>query len=384
MIEMFEKIQRRKELYLPEKKRPVFDSIELKNRAVLFVGARGVGKTTYLLSRAAERGFLYVSADHALVAESSLWEIGDAAFGRGYEGIVLDEVHRARDWGVHLKSLVDSFPGKTIWVSGSSSILLKMGVADLSRRFSRVYLPLLSFREYLFLAGGYEFPVFDPFSGAEVGDVIRGIVRDVNVQKEFRDYLSGGLRPIFLDWDYQEQLGNVIEKILYFDIPYLVPQVTDNHYRLMHAVLGHMALSKIPSINIESMCKKWGLSKAKLYQLLDAMHHVGLIRIIYREGDTAAFSKGAKIYLFDPSMYHVLGGTTGNVREAFVAHALVNGETNIAACRNEVDGDFVFGDLTLEIGGKSKGRKNADYVLRDDTELPSGKIIPLWTLGFRY
>ncbi|MCP5052716.1 MAG: ATP-binding protein [bacterium] len=381
-IETFRTIQERKNLHLPTKLRPLFHTIQPKSSAVLFIGPRGVGKTTFLLDRIKDKHMLFLLADNPLVAQSSLWEMGEAVFNQGYEGIVIDEVHRAKDWSIHLKALYDAFPGKTIWASGSSSIVLKMGVGDLSRRFSRVYIPLLSFREYLMLKGAGEFPIFNPFDYNY--DDIKNIVSSVNIVKEFKTHLSAGMRPIFLDWDYEEQLENIIEKIIYFDIPYLVPQITENHFRLLKAVLGHIALSNIPTINIESMCKKWGLSKSKLYQLIDAMHHVGLIRIIYKEGDTSIHSKGAKMFLFDPSMYHVLKGKRGNIRESYVACALREKDNDITASPNEEEGDFIFNNLKLEIGGKKKNRKKSDFVLRDDTELPYKNSIPLWMLGFKY
>jgi predicted AAA+ superfamily ATPase len=382
MLATFKEIQGRKTHNLPEKLRPYSSTISPKNNSVLFIGPRGVGKTTFLLHRIKDQHILYVSADNPLAAQSSLWEIGEAAFNEGYDGIVFDEVHRSQDWSVHLKALHDAYPGKIIWASGSSSVVLKMGVGDLSRRFSRIYLPLLSFREYLMLKNSLEFPIFDPFDYDE--DSVKKILGTVNIIKEFKAYLQGGLRPVFLDWDYEEQMENIIEKIIYFDIPYLVPQISENHFRLMKSVLGYLALSNIPTLNIESMCKKWALSKVKLYNLLDAMHHVGLIRIIYKKNDTRIYSKGDKIFLYDPSMYHVLKGSRGNVREAYVACALTERDKNIAASPNEEEGDFIYGNLKLEIGGKKKNRKKSDFVIRDDTEIPYDNIIPLWLLGFKY
>ncbi|WP_353684648.1 AAA family ATPase [Thermodesulfovibrio sp. 3907-1M] len=43
----------------------------------------------------------------------------------GYQGIVFDEIQYARNWSVQIKALYDSFPDAYIWVSGSSSLLLK-------------------------------------------------------------------------------------------------------------------------------------------------------------------------------------------------------------------------------------------------------------------
>ncbi len=96
------------------------------------------------------------------------------------------------------------------------------------------------------------------------------------------------------------------------------------------------------------------------------------------------FSKGAKIFLYDPSMYHVLKGNMGNIREAYTACALLEKDKDIAACANETEGDFIYNGLKLEIGGKKKERKKSDFVLRDDMDVPFKNTIPLWMLGFKY
>ena len=56
----------------------------------------------------------------------------------------------------------------------------------------------------------------------------------------------------------------------------------------------------------------------------------------------------------------------------------------VAACEREEEGDLVYRGMKLEIGGKNKGKKKSDYVIRDDIEIPGRDNIPLWMLGFRY
>lgn len=51
LIQSLEEIQKRKEMSLPSRLRPYFEKMDMKNRAVLVFGSRGVGKTTFLLNR---------------------------------------------------------------------------------------------------------------------------------------------------------------------------------------------------------------------------------------------------------------------------------------------------------------------------------------------
>ena len=162
LVQSLEEMQKRKEMELPSRLRPYFNKIEMKNRAVLVFGPRGVGKTTFLLNRFKGRKVLYVSADNPLVSTSDIWTIAKTAFVRGFEGIIVDEAHYAKDWSIHLKALYDSYPGKLVIASDCSSLVLRQGVADLSRRFSRVQIPLMSLREYIFLRDGTLLPQLEP------------------------------------------------------------------------------------------------------------------------------------------------------------------------------------------------------------------------------
>ena len=81
------------------------------------------------------------------------------------------------------------------------------------------------------------------------------------------------------------------------------------------------------------------------------------------------------------------------MREAFVTVLLQESGYTVNACKNETDGDFVImkntGTLNLgnspkikiEVGGKDKVLKQSDLVIRDNTDYPADKAIPLWLLA---
>jgi hypothetical protein len=382
LVHSLEEIQKRKEMELPSRLRPYFDKIEMKNRAVLVFGPRGVGKTTFLLHRFRERKVLYVSADNPLVSTSDIWNIANTAFVRGYEGIVVDEAHYAKDWSIHLKALYDSYPRKLVIASDSSSLVLRQGIADLSRRFSRIQIPLMSLREYIFLRDGISLPQLEPFS-LELSSV-KEIINCTNVLSAFEEYLERGFRPSYMEWDFREQIEHIIEKTLHGDVPYFVPQISDIHFRLMNAVVGFLAISKVPTLNIERMCREWGIGKRKLYELLTVMNATGIIRIVYRQNDNRTFSKGEKIFFGDPAFYSIGTGNTGTRREAYVAQSFEDAGRRVFACVDERNGDFSVDGKIIEVGGRSKKPKKAEFVIRDDTDLPHSNSIPMWTLGFQY
>ena len=313
-----------------------------------------------------------------------LYDLVDAIFLEGYEGIFIDEVHYAADWSIHLKALYDAFPGKTIWASDSSSLSMRSGLGDLSRRFIYHHMPLLSLREYIYLETGQELPTLMPYDDDKVKAF--EILKKVNILKWFREYMTHGFRPFYsgnID-DYQKKIVNTIEKSLSSDIPFLVPQISENHFRFMTAVVGHLAVSNIPTLSINSLCKKWGLGKEKLYQLLSAMEMAKIIRVVRKKNDMSLHTIGAKLFLYEPSVYKCFGENIGNARESFVAGISMESKREVFASPDEAACDFVIDNFKIEVGGKRKSTKQADFVLRDDIDIPDGNILPLWMLGFEY
>jgi uncharacterized protein len=376
-------IQTRLRADLPTSLRPFLSDCSLTGkRGCLVIGPRGIGKSTLLLNHAEEEKILYLSLDNPLVAAVPLIELAEAAFGEGFEGLACDEVHYAKDWGQHLKAIYDSFPKKTVWISDSSSLVLRKSSGDLSRRFPRLDIPFLSLREYLYLKHNVALGPFDPFTAP--ASAFSDALKTANIMKAFKDYKKEGFRPIFLEGDYISKIIGIIEKSIFFDVPFFVPQLHENHLRLMNAIMGYLATSPIPTVNVDALATDWSVGKEKLYQLLDVMEHIGLINIVRHAKDVRVSGKGAKIFFADPSMYEALAGESGNVREAFVVTMFRQSGKVIHACKDERLGDFSVGKITLEVGGRNKSAKGADFVLRDDVDLPSKKVIPLWSLGMIY
>lgn len=376
-------VQARLEASLREPVRPWQSRALSEERSLLLYGARGVGKTSFLLRESKANGAVYLSMDHPALAGMPVFDAVEALFQRGTMRVCLDEIHYAPRWSEDLKALYDTWPERSVWASGSNSLLLSAGIGDLSRRYLGIEMPFLSFREYLVLAGYPDFGVHDPFSGdtAWVADVMRS----GNILGLFEKYLVSGLRPIFAEGEdrYALKILQVVQKTLEADIPHIVPVMAQNHFSLMNAVLGYLSRTNIPRLQVNSLCREWNVGKEKLYALLHAMEQTGLIRILRVQSDHAARSIGAKIFLADPSLYPALGGKEGNAREAFAACALHAAGHRVHAAAREEDADFqIDGSFLVEVGGARKPRKKADHVIRDGADYPAAGIIPLWMMGF--
>lgn len=380
-IERAEQIQARLLTHQPKRLRDWSARFEMPQRAGLLSGPRGVGKTTWMLSQAEKHHLLYFSADNPVLSTPHLFDLLEGIFMRGYEGVLIDEVHYATDWARHLKAAYDAFPDHKILASDSSTVVLRKEISDLSRRFPVHTMPLLSFREFLMLTLNREIAPIDPFNPS--ASDVQALIKETNVLRLFRDYIKGGFRPFFMEDKllYQEKVMNTVTKTMESDIPFLVPQITENHLRLMHAVVGYLAVSTVPTLQVNSLCREWGVGKEKLYQLLTAMERSHLLRIVRKRNDTQINSVGAKLLLHEPSLYSFFGRNEGTQREAYVATAFADAGYGLFAAARETDCDFLVDGIRVEVGGRTKETKSADFVVRDNVDLPSGKIIPMWLIG---
>jgi hypothetical protein len=205
----------------------------------------------------------------------------------------------------------------------------------------------MSLREYIYFETGKELPqIRDPFD-KRFTELAIEVLKQVDVLKYFRDYREHGTRPFYKEGNFKERMSNVIEKSIYADIPYFLGQLMDNHLGVMRAIISHLAFSKIPTVNVEAMCRDWNLGKEKLYRLLWAMEGIGLINLVRKTRIEKPYSKGAKIFFADPAIYSVLEGETANFREAFVAFALKS-KGEVFAEKDETKADLIFNNIRLD------------------------------------
>jgi uncharacterized protein len=378
LLEQLETSMRRRMAAMPSALRPFTLEDRALPRGLVLTGQRGVGKTTFLLHHLRGQSILYASADNPLLADVPLYDLAHDVFLRGYGGIAIDEVHYAREWSRNVKAVYDDYPDRVVWVSDSSSLVLRSGTADLSRRLVPLRMPLLSFREFLELRTGSTYPVFDPTEDVPVS----GAAELLSLYHEYRRH---GTRPFHVEGNYAERMLGILEKTLQADVPFFVPQITDTNIRLMNAIVATLARAPVPRLQVRSLCADWGVGAEKLYQLLFVMESVGVVRIIRKPNDRKAGTVGEKIFFGDPTFYDVLGGNQGTAREALFVAMLQESGRRVEASPDERLADFVLdGSRTVEVGGRSKDRKGADIVVRDDLDVPSGSSLPLWTFGFLY
>ncbi len=102
---------------------------------------------------------VYFSLDDMYFTNNSLKETATQFHKQGGKILVLDEVHKYKNWTAEIKNMYELYADLKIIFTGSSIIDISRQQGDHSRRAVIYELPGLSFREFLRLKHNIEIPV---------------------------------------------------------------------------------------------------------------------------------------------------------------------------------------------------------------------------------
>ena len=391
----------RKQHYIYQKienisyQRYFFDVVDFDERLIGLIGARGIGKTTFLLQylKALElddEKKLYFSVDSIVTSNMKLFEIAEAFYNTGGKVLVIDEIHKYKDYEIELKEIYDFLDLKVIF-SGSSAMVLEHKKADLSRRAIIYRLKGLSFREYLELKCEEK---FESYRFEELLEnhlkIAKEISKTIKPLEHFKTYLQSGYYPFAFETpkSYCIKLEETINTVIESDLPIIFNIEPSNIHKLKQLV-AYICSSKPYELNLTALAQKIGINRKTLYQYI---HYLTLGNIFSRleakgKGDIL-FSKPAKLYLNNPNLNHCYcqNAEVGSVREVFFLNML----SDTHRLHYPKRGDFLVDErYTVEIGGKNKGFGQVkdvteSFVVADDIEVGFGNKIPLWLFGFLY
>lgn len=295
-----------------------------KNRAIVLMGPRRVGKTVMLfqlVKHLIESGInakkiCYLSIDAPIYNNMSLEELFTLckkALGASSPDnffLIFDEIQYLKSWEIHLKSLVDFYKDTRFIVSGSSAAALKLKSNESGAgRFSDFLLPPLTFQEYLDLKELTY--LIQPFTvpWGEESMTMYGTPSDwQTLNKYFIDYINyGGYPEVIFSPQMQSDPGrfirsDIIDKVLLRDLPSLYG--IDNVQEL-NSLFNVIAYNSGNIVSIESLSQTSGVNKQTLRKYLEYLEAAFLIKIIYPvQFNTKRFIRITqfKIYLTNPSM----------------------------------------------------------------------------------
>jgi len=382
-------MSKQKDIY----KRYFFETIAFDTMTGI-LGARGVGKTTFLLwylknAPISNAKKLYVSADSIKI--DSLFDLAKRFQKEGGELLIIDEIHKYAGFEAELKKIYD-FLNLQVVFSGSSALEIDNAKADLSRRVIVHEIEGMSFREFLEIKHGMTFATYDLKEILEHHvDIAFEVSERFSVEVNFKEYLQYGYYPFYFDKKshYFLKLNETINTVLEVDIPSIFPIEYHNITNLKKLI---KLICNTPPYtpNIKELLAIMGLGEdyRTLYRYIDYLHKAKILKAIRtkNKGDNI-FTKPDKIYLNNTNLHygHCNDANIGTVREVFFASMLFAHTLTIPK-----KGDFLVDERYLfEIGGKNKSFKPIKdlpdtYVASDDVEIGSGNKIPLWLFGFLY
>jgi len=367
--------------------------LQEQEKLIGIIGSRGVGKTTLLLQylKGLDRAYLYFSADDIVFQNIKLYDIVDEAYSLGLKTIVIDEIHKYKNWAMELKNVYDSFPDITLRVSGSSMINILFEKYDLSRRLVLFRVPHLSFREFLSLEKGIDFAKLSL-------DEILNDAHDISTQlvlahediyAMFKEYLKYGAYPFYLEGikNFDLKLFNALDKVINEDIP-SINKIDFSHIVIFKKLIFKLIEAQKPyQVNVSKLSKEMGISEPTLYTYLDILDKTHIIKPIKKyskkiskKPDKLLFGNTNILYSYTNEFDKEID--IGTLRETFFVN-----------CFDEIYysdiGDFRVSDTIFEIGGKQKSFNQIKDIpnsyLAIDTDYTVVKHkIPLWLFGFLY
>ena len=371
--------------------------IDWSNRFIGIKGSRGVGKTTLILQYIKQNfvpdsSVLYVSLDDLYFTENKLYDLADRFHKKGGQLLAIDEVHRYENWAIELKNMYDDMPDLKIIFTGSSLLHLQQAKADLSRRAVMYEMPGLSFREYLLFETNQRFPILT------LQDVLENhiehaisIIQQIKPLAHFENYLNHGYYPFYKEntQSFHQKLSEIVLTVLEVDIPQFASIQTSNIIYLKK-LLKIISASVPFKPNMNALSVRTGISLNTMKNYIQWLNDAQLLQLLFvPEKGINSLNKPEKIYLNNSNlMYNQAdeNANIGNIRETFLYNQLnVNYKTNASKLS-----DFMVMDkYTLEVGGKNKTQKQIEtidhaFVVKDDIEIGSGNVIPLWLFGFLY
>jgi len=360
-------------------------------KLVGIIGPRGVGKTTLLLQylKQSSQKYLYFSADDVVFQDLKLYDLVDEAYSLGRRLVVIDEIHKYKNWAGEIKNIYDSFPDIKIRISGSSMINILFEKYDLSRRLLLYKVPHLSFREFLSMQKS------ESFEKLELEDVLSNaeqlssdlVFKHDDLYALFKEYLEYGAYPFFIEGkkNFSKKLFNALDKVVNEDIPSL-NKIDYAHVIIFKKLIFRLVEAEKPfQVNVAKLSREFGISEPTLYTYFEILEKSRIFtpikkysKKISKKPEKLLFSNTNILYSYAHEFDKEV--EIGTVRETFFVNCFEN------IFYSDV-GDFKVGDYIFEVGGKNKSFKQIkdvenSYVVADIDYTVNDKKIPLWLFGF--
>lgn len=373
-------------------RRNLMDEIDWDERLIGIKGTRGVGKTTFLIQYAQEhhrddKSCLYINLNNFYFQGRSLTDFAEEFVRRGGKTLLVDQVFKIPDWSHQLRECYERFPKLKIVFTGSSVMRLKEQNPILNGIVKPYNLRGFSFREFLNLQTGKDFPCYalsDILHNHEA--ITRRILPSVNPLEFFQDYLHHGFYPFFLEKrNFAENLLKTMNMMMEVDI-LLIQQIELKYLSKIKKLLYLLVVDGPSAPNVSALADEIGISRATVMNYIKYLADARLINLVYRHGDEFP-KKPAKILLHNPNLAYSIYPVKADeedVLEMFIVNSLWKDHiVNKGECPHSFLVDDTLRFRVCADGVPTKNDSNTFYCVHHK-EKGRDNQIPLWLLGFLY
>mgnify|MGYP004449314361 CR=1 FL=1 len=376
-------------------RRQLMDEINWNDRLIGIKGTRGVGKTTFLLQFAKEhygahdRRCLYVNMNNFYFQDRGLVDFAGEFVARGGKCLLIDQVFKQPDWSAELRRCYDHYPSLQIVFTGSSVMRLKEENAEIGGIVKSYNLRGFSFREYINLKSGYNFPSYTLDEILRNHErIVKSILPHVSPLKYFDDYIHHGFYPFFLEQrNFSENLLKTMNMMTEVDI-LLIKKIELKYLSKIKQLFYLLAQNGPKAPNISTLANEVETSRATVMNYIKYMADARLINIIYPLNQEFP-KKPMRVMMQNPNLLYAIYPIQASVQEAmetfFVNSLWKDHSVNQKGKDGHyiVDGKYPF--RMCDAKGDQKMRYQSDcFYARYNTEVGMDNKIPLWLLGFLY
>ena len=373
-------------------RRGLMDEINWKDRLIGIKGTRGVGKTTFLLQYAKEkfgtdRSCLYLNMNNLYFAKNRLVDFAKEFVKNGGRVLLIDQVFKYPGWSHELRECYENYPDLKIVFTGSSVMRLKEENPELNGIAQVYYLRGLSFREFLNLQTGNNFPAYTLNEVLKDHQKIAGtILEKINPVDHFQDYLHHGFYPFFLEKrNFSENLLKTMNMMIEVDI-LLIKQIEQKYLSKIKKLLYLLAVDGPGVPNVSQLATEIQTSRATVMNYIKYLADARLINMVYPKGEEFP-KKPSKLMMHNSNLMYAVYPVKVNEQDVldtffmntmYKNHKLYKGEKGTSFL---VDNGIQFRICTEN--GKFKNNPEVYYAMHR-MELGKENMIPLWLFGFLY
>lgn len=371
--------------------RQLMSEINWNDRLIGIKGSRGVGKTTFLLEFAKQKfgtdhSCQYINLNNFYFTKHSLVEFAEKFYKEGGKTLLIDQVFKDPDWSKDLRMIFDKIPGLHVVFTGSSVMRLKEENPDLSGVVESYNLRGFSFREFLNLSSGTDFPVFTLEEILKDHEQIAaGILKKVKPLDFFKDYIHHGFYPFFLEKrNFSENLLKTMNMMIEVDI-LLIKQIDLKYLSKIRKLLYLLGQEAPCAPNISHLSKEIEISRATVMNYIKYLKDARLIDLLYPVGESFP-KKPSRIYLHNTNLMYALQDDVNEqtLCETFFYNT-VHKDNKVN--KGKKNGQFILnGYQTFQVCSRKKAGKNSQGIWYALNCIDKGRenVIPLWLFGFLY